>query len=177
MDEMTLGTLTAQFITEPASWVIYSEGQNERIADIRPEDWANEVVDFRTREAGQLILDTMNELRVAFLPAEAEMVKNDQGTTKDVPDTAPEPVAGTPESAPSAGTSDAEEILELIKMLLDDVEVDDAEVTEHHVALLADLESMMKVAIDKMMDEVEQDITTGKDVTAKLEAIEKILAA
>lgn len=177
MEEMTVGVLTAQYITEPASWVVYAEGQNDKIADIRPQDWANEAVDFRSREAGQLILDTMNELRVAFLPAEAEMVKNDQGTTKDVPDTspAPEPVPGTPEAAPEAGLGDAEEILELIKLLLDDVDANGGEPTSEHTAALNEAEGLLKKAIDDIMGEAEAEMAEGKDVTAKLARIETLL--
>jgi len=174
-DVLTIGPLTAQYITEPSSWVVYQEGHNERLADIRPHDWANESVDFCSREAAQLILETMNELRVAFLPQEAEMVKNDQGTTRDVPDTSP--VEGTCDAAPDAGLGDAEEILELIRLLLEDVDANGGNPTQEHMAALDECEAMFKKAIDELMDDAESDMAEGQDVTAKLARIDSLLKA
>jgi hypothetical protein len=174
MEVLTLGPLTAQFINDPSSWRIYSEGKENLIADIRQHDWANDSVDFQSKAAGQLLLDTMSELRLAFLPRDAEMVKSDQGVTKDIPVNSPEQGSTLPDLEPeqNAGLTDADEILELIKMLLDDVDTSGGEPTPEHIAAYNDAVSLYQKALSDFVDSIEIKAALNEDVTAELSTLE-----
>ncbi len=63
---------------------------NQLVARIKYDDWQNPDVDFYSREAAQMLADTIKEVYAANLEAdidsEADMIKHPDGTTTDVPE-------------------------------------------------------------------------------------------
>lgn len=179
--EFTLGNLTAQFIIEPEAWKVW--GPIGLVAECQRQDWCNEAVDFRSEEAGRVLLAGLNEVYADFTePVEAEMVKNDQGTTKDVPDTTQDTLPnGEPNRPVEAfdGTEvSAEEILTFIKELLEHCE--GAGGTEPEmIQALEELAGLHKQAVERevaaLVAKAEADAAKGLDVAATLARIEVLI--
>lgn len=176
--EITLGNLTAQFITDPVAWKVWAP--IGLVAECHPQDWCNEAVDFRSEEAGRVLLAGLQEVYADFT-TEGEMVKDDQGTTKDVPDTSPETPAATPEVADTNGDGQvsADEILAFIKELLDACE-GASEAQPEIVEAIEELVGLHKQAVEceveKLLAQAEANAAQGLDVTATLARIEELLA-
>lgn len=177
--EITLGNLTAQFIVQPDAWKIW--GPIGLVAECQPQDWCNEAIDFRSEEAGRVLLAGLNEVYADFA-AEGEMVKNDQGITKDVPDTSLE--TPSPAPAPEAehehnGDVEAQELLAFIKELLDKVEVEGHQAEPEIVEAIEELVGLHKQAIEReveaLLSKAEADAEQGLDVAATLARIETLL--
>lgn len=178
--EITLGNMTAQFIVEPEAWKVWAP--IGLVAECHRQDWCNDAVDFRSEEAGRVLLAGLQEVYADFT-SEGEMVKNDQGTTKDVPDTAtetPAPAPTTPE-ADAQGEShvSAEEILAFIKELLDKVESEGHQAEPEIVQAIEELVGLHKQAVEAEVEaliaQAEADAEKGLDVTATLARIEELL--
>jgi hypothetical protein len=176
--ELSLGILTAQFITDPTAWKVW--GPIGLVAECHPQDWCNDAVDFRSKEAGQMLLENLHEIYADFqAPVEAEMVKNDQGIVKDVPDTSPENIS-SPKSIleDNSGEVTAEEILSFIKELLDACE-SNPEPDLQMVEAIENLVSMHKQAVEReletLISKAEVDSKNGLDVTATLNRIESLI--
>jgi hypothetical protein len=140
--------LVAQYITEPKSWRVFAG--NREIADIHYADWANDEVDFSTKEAGLLLTSHLNDIRFAFEEkTEGEMVKSDQGIVKDVPDPSIKPEY--PDVSPNENQGNKEEIanevIQLMHELLSDAEANGA--TKEHVAAIEELEKIYYKATKK----------------------------
>jgi hypothetical protein len=124
--------LTAQYITQPASWHVFTK--NHLVAAVQKEDWANDDVDFESREAGALLLEHIGIVRAAFDDPE---IIDEQSSSKE------------PESLPNAdqGTSDAiaKEVLKLMDEVLTEAETYGP--NKATIAALDELEALYKSLI------------------------------
>jgi len=156
MDEiLTSGRFTAQYINEPSEWRIFSQASSVPEAIIKPETWATEDVSFRSKEAGLLLLATINELQLGEEPdVEASMVKNDQGITKDVPTTE------LPETIIEEFTDNEDDddltssLVELMHHILDKIEEDNGQ-DEENYEMLDDCKALLAEQLLKKAEKTE----------------------
>ena len=122
--------LTAQFISEPTSWRVYSSKQ--LIGEFMKDEWANQDVDFVSEEAGHILLATLNELRAAFEDP------NVSGIVEDIKDPTPAPKAdSTPNEDQGTSPDIAKEVIKLMEEVLEEAETFGGR--KEHVAALDEL--------------------------------------
>ena len=81
------GALTLSLVETADSAVWQGWLKNDLVAQFEPSEWENPDVDFYSREAGQMLADTLSDAFaiVAEIDGEADMIKHPDGKTTDVP--------------------------------------------------------------------------------------------